>query len=101
MELINEEDLRIKATFPRNVEIREIAVHIAGRVFEQAVEENLKVRSRFRFRSEDFDYWQIGNKVMLEHYEQGGLTEVKEYIYSKMWYPNYKPLVYVPPGKGD
>jgi len=85
VELINEEDLRIKATFPRNVEIREIAVHIAGRVFEQAVEENLK----------------IGNKVMLEHYEQGGLTEVKEYIYSKMWYPNYKPLVYVPPGKGD
>jgi len=85
VELINDDDLRMKATFPRNVEIREIAAHIAGRVFEQAVEEKLKV----------------GNKVMLDHYEQGGLEEVKEYIYSKMWYPNYKPLVYVPPGKGD
>ena len=50
VELINEDDLRIKATFPRNVEIREIAAHIAGRVFGQAVEENLKVRSRFLFK---------------------------------------------------
>ena len=38
---------------------------------------------------------------MLEHYEEGGLKEVKEYIYSKMWYPDYRPLVYLPPGKGE
>merc|ERR1719219_2049397 len=85
VELIKEDDLKIKATFPRKVEIREIAAHIAARVFEQAVEENLK----------------IGNKVMLDHFDQGGMAQLKEYIYSKMWYPNYKPLVYVPPGKGD
>jgi len=85
VELIDEDDLQIRATFPRNVEIREIAAHIAARVFEQAVEENLK----------------IGNKVMLGRFEPGDLTELKEYIYSKMWYPNYRPLVYVPPGKGE
>ena len=45
VELIRDDDLRIKATFPRKVEIREIAAHIAARVFEQAIEENLKVRS--------------------------------------------------------
>ena len=38
---------------------------------------------------------------MLEAYDLGGMVQLKEYIYSKMWYPNYKPLVYVPPGKGD
>merc|ERR1712079_367403 len=85
VELINEDDLLIKATFPRNVEIREIAAHIAARVFEQAVEENLK----------------IGNKVMLDHFEQGGMSDLKKYIYSKMWYPDYRPLVYLPPGKGE
>ena len=53
VELINEDDLLIKATFPRNVEIREIAAHIAARVFEQAVEENLKVGNSnfFKFQS--------------------------------------------------
>ena len=43
VELIKDDDLKIKATFPRKVEIREIAAHIAARVFEQAIEENLKV----------------------------------------------------------
>ena len=41
--MIKEDDLKIKATFPRKVEIREIAAHISARVFEQAIEENLKV----------------------------------------------------------
>ena len=45
VELIKEDDLKIKATFPRKVEIREIAAHIAARVFEQAIEENLKVKT--------------------------------------------------------
>merc|ERR1719233_221465 len=72
VELIDTEDLAHRATFPENVEIREIGAHLAAKVFEQAVEENLK----------------IGNKVMLEAYQHGGYPELKAYIYSKMWYPN-------------
>ena len=43
MELINEDDLARRATFPENVDIREIACHLAAKVFEQAVEEKLVV----------------------------------------------------------
>merc|ERR1712154_35614 len=85
VELINEDDLARRATFPENVDIREIACHLAAKVFEQAVEENLV----------------ISNKVMLEALKHGGLSELKEYIYSKMCYPDYRPLVYLPPGKGE
>jgi len=85
VELIDEQDLARRATFPENVEIREIGAHLAAKVFEQGVEENLK----------------IGNKEMLESYQHGGLPELKSYIYSKMWYPNYRPLVHLPPGKGE
>jgi len=85
VELIDEDDLARRATFPENVEIREIACHLAAKVFEQAVNEGL----------------QVANKDMLEAYEHGGLDELKTYIYSKMWYPNYRPLVYLPPGKGE
>ena len=57
VELINEDDLARRATFPENVEIREIACHLAARVFEQAVEENLVVSSlhfdHFKFSSID------------------------------------------------
>jgi len=85
VELIDEDDLARRATFPENVEIREIGAHLAAKVFEQAVQENLK----------------IGNKQMLESYHHGGLTELKAYIYSKMWFPDYRPLVHLPPGKGE
>merc|ERR1719320_20889 len=85
VELIDTEDLAHRATFPENVEIREIGAHLAAKVFEQAVHENLK----------------IGNKVMLESYQHGGYPELKAYIYSKMWYPNYRPLVHLPPGKEE
>ena len=37
---------------------------------------------------------------MLEAYNHGGLEELKAYIYSKMWYPYYRPLVNLPEGKG-
>jgi hypothetical protein len=30
-----------------------------------------------------------------------GLDCLKDYIHSKMWYPDYRPLVYLPPGKGE
>ena len=43
VELIDEDDLSRRATFPENVDIREIACHLAAKVFEQAVEENLVV----------------------------------------------------------
>ena len=46
-------------------------------------------------------FLQIQNKIMLEAYTHGGEEELKTYIYSKMWYPNYRPLVYLPPGKGE
>eukprot|EP00092_Neocalanus_flemingeri_P007799 GFUD01008420.1.p1 GENE.GFUD01008420.1~~GFUD01008420.1.p1 ORF type:complete len:638 (+),score=163.08 GFUD01008420.1:104-2017(+) len=85
VELIDEQDLARRATFPENVEIREIGAHLAAKVFEQGVQENLK----------------IGNKEMLEAYQHGGLPELKTYIYSKMWFPNYRPLVHLPPGKGE
>jgi len=85
VELINDEDLARRATFPENVDIREIACHLAAKVFIQAIEENLV----------------ITNKVMLEAYTHGGEEELKKYIYSKMWYPDYRPLVYLPPGKGE
>ena len=44
VELINEDDLARRATFPENVDIREIACHLAAKVFIQAIEENLVVR---------------------------------------------------------
>ena len=59
VELINEDDLLIKATFPRNVEIREIAAHIAARVFEQAVEENLKVGNSKFFSISKFELFDV------------------------------------------
>merc|ERR1712024_270804 len=66
VELIDEDALSRRATFPENVDIREIACHLAAKVFEQAVEENLV----------------ISNKVMLEALQHGGLAELKKYIYS-------------------
>lgn len=102
VELIDTEDLARRATFPENVEIREIGAHLAANVFEQAVQENLKVflpivRLSIAYR----ELFQIGNKVMLESYQHGGYPELKAYIYSKMWYPNYRPLVHLPPGKEE
>ena len=43
MELIEEEDLARRATFPEKAEIREIACHLAARVFQMAVEEGIRV----------------------------------------------------------
>jgi len=86
VELLTDADLSKRATFPENVDIRDIAAHLATRVFEQAIDENLK----------------IGNNEMLEIYEKGGDTAVKEYIlHQKMWWPYYRALVYREPGKGE
>merc|ERR1719209_489907 len=80
VELIDAEDLAHRATFPENVEIREISCHLAAKVFMQAVEEGLVV----------------ANKEMLESLQHGGEKELKTYIYRKMWYPDYRPFVYRP-----
>ncbi|XP_040578538.1 uncharacterized protein [Lepeophtheirus salmonis] len=50
-ELIENEDLERRATFPELVDIHEIAVHLATRVFEQAMDENLPV-TRLRWKRE-------------------------------------------------
>jgi len=85
VELIDEDDLKRRATFPEKADIREISCHLAARVFKQAITDGLRP----------------ANKEMLQAYEAGGLEELESYIYSKMWYPDYRPLVYLPPGKGE
>ena len=44
---------------------------------------------------------QIGNRQAYEALKEGGEEGLKDYIYSKMWNPEYRPLVYLPPGKGE
>merc|ERR1719220_2567810 len=85
VEMINEDDLARRATFPEIKDIRSIAAHLAMRVMLQAMEENIK----------------LGNKDAHEAYAEGGEDGLKTYIYSKMWDPEYRPLVYLPPGKGE
>lgn len=43
VELLSEDDLSRRATFPENHDIREISAHLALRVIQQAIDENLKV----------------------------------------------------------
>ena len=43
VELISEDDLSRRATFPENHDIREISAHLALRVIQQALDEHLKV----------------------------------------------------------
>ena len=87
VELISEEDLKRRATFPESghVDIRSISCHLAVRVIQQALEEGLK----------------IGNHEALEALDERGEDGLKAYIESKMWRPEYRPLVYLPPGKGE
>merc|ERR1719427_1280846 len=54
------------------MDCREIGVHLAARVFQQAVEDKSSMHM---------------NKEMYEQYEHGGLEELKRYIRAKMWLP--------------
>jgi len=81
VELIDQDDLARRATFPEKADIREISCHLAAKVFMQAVEEGLVV----------------ANKEMLESLQHGGEKELKTYIYRKMWLPDYRPFVYRDP----
>lgn len=85
VELLNIEDLERRATFPDDYPIREVSCHLACRVIEQAIAEDIR----------------IGNKVAYERFTEGGAPALKEYIRSKMWNPVYRPLVYLSPGKGE
>ena len=44
VEMISEDDLARRATFPENKDIRAIAAHLACRVMMQALDEGIKVR---------------------------------------------------------
>lgn len=41
----------------------------------------------------------VNNKHIHEALESNGEEGLREYIRSKMWYPEYRQLVYLPPGK--
>ena len=43
VELLSEDDLSRRATFPENHDIREISLHLALRVIQQALEDDIKV----------------------------------------------------------
>ena len=45
VEMISEDDLARRATFPENLDIRSIAAHLATKVMIQAHEEGVKVSS--------------------------------------------------------
>ena len=44
MELLTDEDVAIRSTFPQNADIREISCHLAARVFIQATKDGVKVK---------------------------------------------------------
>jgi len=80
VELLSEGDIARRATFPEKADIREIGVHLAAKVFEEAVREKSSMHM---------------NKEMYEHFQYGGMEELKSYIRAKMWFPNYRPMVQV------
>ena len=57
MELLTNDDVASRSTFPQNADIREISCHLAARVFIQATKEGVKVfiykitRSKKKFPS--------------------------------------------------
>ena len=72
VELLDDNDIARRGTFPISADIREIGVHLAANVFEQAVKEKSSMHM---------------NKEMYEHFEFGGMDELKNYIRAKMWLP--------------
>ena len=49
----------------------------------------------------NFNVTQVENEDALEALQDGGEEGLKAYVVSKMWAPEYRPLVYLPPGKGE
>ena len=54
VELINEDDLARRATFPEIKDIRSIAAHLAMRVMKQALDEGIKVLKIRKFHQFNF-----------------------------------------------
>lgn len=79
VELLGDEEIARRGTFPQTVDIREVSCHLAATVFEQAVKDKSAMHM---------------NREMAEHLEHGGMEELKDYIRSKMWLPYYRPLVF-------
>ena len=76
-ECLSEEDLKERAIFPRIARIREVSLHIASRVVEQAHLEG-----------------NVGNEVVRK--EAGKSFEaIKEVLGVYMWEPKYRNFVYV------
>ena len=44
---------------------------------------------------------QIGNLDAIKALEETGEEGLRDYIESKQWEPEYRPLVYLPPGKNE
>ena len=44
VELLTDEDVAIRSTFPQNADIREISCHLAAMVFIQATKDGVKVK---------------------------------------------------------
>jgi len=77
VELITDEDLSRGAVFPDLADVRTVSCHLAARVIEQALEEGLE----------------LGNDEAVKAAGKG-FEALKLYIWSKMWYPAYRPLVF-------
>jgi len=89
--------------------IREIGVHLAAKVFEEAVKQKSSMVAIFTILFNIFIIKsssssssiinihlfsvQHMNKEMYEHFQHGGMEQLKSYIRAKMWLPNYRPLV--------
>jgi len=80
-ELVSDEDLARRATFPENVDIREVSCHLAARVIEQALGEPHGRGVK------------VSNQEARVAYTEDGLEGLKAYIFTKMWDPFYKPLI--------
>ena len=64
--------------------MRTVSCHLAARVIEQALEEGLE----------------LGNEEAVKAAGKG-FEALKLYIWSKMWYPAYRPLVFKRDAKDD
>jgi len=84
VELLSEEDLRKKAVFPDQLDIRIMSCHLAARVIQQAVAEGLE----------------LGNESVVKALAKGE-DKLKTYIFTKMWYPSYRPMVYIKENKSQ
>ena len=82
---ITPEDREMGSIYPKLSEIRHISLEIACSVIEQAVEDGV---TKSDSRAAEI----LGKK---------GREGLKTFVSSRMFQPNYDPLVYLPPGIGE